>query len=220
MGKSQAWFVVESADAAAIAAALDVKLTGSRGLDRKFPLALCRLGDGRILVVSTNADEPLFKSKQLCAVSKFGRAASGFLEEHVMASGFACWSGGRKTWSVSHQGDDNPLHHKTTGKLPREDAALLNAALERQRSAGENAEEDHLFELPLELARRHASIDPNVIGDGEFEQLHIGFWRDLWRRTLWWRILFLFLAGGVVFILGMTVIAKALNWLFEQAGLR
>jgi hypothetical protein len=220
MGRSLAWMVVESGDAAAIAAALDVKLTGRRGPVGNFPLALLRLADGRSLLISSNADEPLFKSRQLGAIAGLGRAFSGALEEHVMASSFACWSRSRKTWSVAHQGDDDPLHLKTTGKLPSDVAALRDAALERQRAAGAEAEEDHLFELPLELARRYAMVDPNDLPDGDFEQLHIGFWRELWRRTLWWRLLLVVFAGFAVLFAGSTVLVKALYWLAEQAGLR
>jgi hypothetical protein len=220
MGVALAWLVVESGDAAAIAAALGVRLTGQRGPLKKFPLALLRLADGRSLVVSTHADEPVFKSKQMGAMSALGRVFIGHLEEHVMASGFETWSRGRKTWSVAHQGDDDPLHLKTTGKLPPNDAKLKATALERQRAAVEEPEEDHLFELSLELARRHAMLDPNDLPDGEYEQLHIGVWRELWRRTFWWRLLFVFLAGAAVYFAGIRLVVQILVALAEQIGLR
>lgn len=219
MGRSLAWFVVESGDAAAIATALDVKLTGRRGPREKFPLALQRLPDGRSLVISTNVDEPLFKSKQLGSISRLGRMFNGSMSETVMFSGFAAWSKGRKTWSIEHHGDDDLLHLKATGKLLREDLALKDAALELQRAAGENAEVDHVFELALDLARRHAALDPNDIGDGEFEELHIGAWRELWRKTFWWRLAFMLLAGFIAFFAAMNLIAKALFWIATKIGL-
>lgn len=218
MGRSFAWVVVESGDAAAIAAALDVKLTGRRGAQSQYPLSLQRLPDGRTLVLSTNVDEPLFKTKPLGAISRLGRTFSGSMSETVMFSGFAAWSGGRKTWSIEHQGDDNPLHLRSTGKLPKDDVALKDAALRQQREAGEESDVDRVFELALDLARRHARIDPYEIGDGEFEELHIGTWRELWRKTFWWRLLFVFLAGCAVFGLAMRVLAKAMFWIAEKLG--
>ena len=218
MGTSLAWFVVESVDAAAIAAALDVKLTGQRGPREKFPLALQRLPDGRSLVISTNVDEPLFKTKPLGAISRLGRMFSGSMSETVMYSGFAAWSKGRKSWSVEHQGDDDPLHLRSTGKLPKEVAALKESALEQQRAAGEDSEVDHVFELSLDLARRHAALDPYEIGDGEFEELRIGFWRELWRKTFWWRLLILLVAGVAAFFYAMRALAFGLDWIVTKLG--
>jgi hypothetical protein len=134
MGRSLAWFVVESDDAAGITTALHVKLTGRRGPHERFPLALQRLPNERSLVISTNVDEPLFKSKQLGSISRLGRTFSGSLSETVMFSAFAAWSKGRKTWSVEHQGDDDLLHLKSTGKLSREDLAVSSPSARTRRS--------------------------------------------------------------------------------------
>jgi len=221
MGRGLAWFTVESAELAGIAVALDVKVTGRRGLRKELPLAARKLPDGRWLVVSDNCDEPLFKTKNLAVVSRMGRTFSGMFEEHVMASAFAAWGKGRKAWSIQHQGDDDPLHLKTTGKLPNDIAALKDAALEKQRREGDDAEGDYLFEMVDDFARSQAGLDPEIdFDEGEFEQLHIGFWRELWRRTFWWRLLFVFLAGGALFFYGLSWLGTLMYWLLDTLGWR
>jgi len=218
MGRGLAWFTVEGAELAGIANALDVKVTGRRGARELYPLAARKLADGRWLVVSSNCDEPAFSVKKLAVISRMGNTFSGMFEEHVMASSFVAWGKGRKAWSLKHQGDDDPLHLKITGKLPKDIAALKNAALERQRSEGE-AEGDYLYELSMDLIQPQARLDPNAdFDDGEFEELHIGFWRELWRRTLLWRILLAFIAGCLAFIYGMRQVGKLLDWLLRLMG--
>jgi hypothetical protein len=221
MGTGLAWFTVESAELADIATALDVKATGRRGARREFSLAARKLQDGRWLVVSDNCDEPLFATKHLAVISRKGRAFSGMFEEHVMASSFTAWGKGRKAWSLAHQGDDDALHLKTTGKLPGDVATLRDAALVKQRREGEDAEGDYLFELPLELARSHGGLDPDSdFDEGEFEELSIGTWRELWRRTLWWRLLLGFVALMALIYYGTTWVIKVLDWLLRVSGLR
>jgi hypothetical protein len=220
MGRSLAWFVVESTELDQIVAALEVKRTGRFGAQSVFPLSARQLPDGRTLLLSTNSDEPSFKAKNLAVISRLGRTFSGSLEEHVMFSAFAAWGKGRKAWSVQHQGEEDVLNLKTTGKPPKLYSELRDAALERQRT--ENEDVDHVFDLSLELARRCANVDLDAdLGDGQaggFEELDIGFWKRLWNRTFWWRLLFLFLAGCLLFGYAMRLIAKALLWLVEMAG--
>jgi hypothetical protein len=221
MGTGLAWFSVESAELADIATTLDVKVTGRRGPRERYPLAARKLVDGRWLVVSSNCDEPLFNFRRLAIISRKGRTFSGMFEEHVMASAFAAWGKGRKAWSLQHQGDVDPLHLKTTGKLPKDIAALRDSALERQRREGEQAEADYLYELPIGLIQSHAGLDPETdFDDGEFEQLHIGFWRDLWRRTFWWRLGLGFLAMLAAICLAMVPLAWALNHILAWLGWR
>jgi hypothetical protein len=223
MGRSLAWFVVDS-DLDLVAAALDVKRTGKSGAHHDLSLCARTLPDGRVLVLSRNCDEPLFKPGKLGAVTRLGRTFSGALEEHVMFSQFTAWGKGRKSWSARHQGEEDTLHLKATGRPPKDFTALRDAALERQRAEGPGAEVDHLFDLPQELARHYTGIDfdgeasPELAGD--FEQLDIGFWRRLWQRTLWWRIALMFLGGGALFIFGMFQIIRVLEWLVRQVGLR
>jgi hypothetical protein len=221
MGRALAWFTVESAELAGIAAALDVKVTGRRGQSGEFPLAARKLTDGRWLVVSSNCDEPVFSTKNLTGISRLGRTFSGIVEEHVMACGFAAWGKGRKSWSIQHQGENDPLHLKISGKLPQNIAALKDAALESQRRDGDEAGIDYLFEFLIDLVQPQTGLDPNVdFESGEFEQLHTGFWRELWRRTFWWRLLFVLLAGGMLFIYGMIWFGESLRWLLESLGWR
>ena len=209
-----------TAQLADIAAALDVKVTGRHGPRKDFPLAARKLPDGRWLVVSGNCDEPLFQTKKLALISRLGQTFSGMFEEHVMTSGFAAWGNGRKTWSLLHKGDNEPLHLKSTGKLPRDVADLKDAATEKQRHQGNDAEGDYLYELVIDLVLPHAGLDPDVdFDDGEFEELGLGFWRETWRRTFWWRFAFVIVAGGLAFIFAMKWLGKLLFWILGSLGL-
>jgi hypothetical protein len=140
---------------------------------------------------------------------------AGSLEEHVMSRSCAAWARGRKQWSVTHKGDEGTRHLKVTGKVPQDFAALKRAAFEAQSlEGGDDAEIDHVFELPLHYFRVRAGLDVennfDVAGAG-FEQLYIGTVRRLWRARFGWRLVlgfFVALFGGL-YLLG---------WLMRKIG--
>jgi hypothetical protein len=48
----------------------------------------------------------------------------------------------------------------------------------------------------------------------------MGFWRDLWRRTFWWRLVLGFLAMLVAICLAMIPVVWALNRILAWLGWR
>jgi len=211
MGRSLAWLVIDSSDVDGIAAELGLKRTGKTGAIADFALKMCSLPDGRVLIVSNNSDEPLFSGKRAAQLSKRGRVVTAAMEEHVMFSGCAAWTSGRKLWAVTHKSEESPRHLAVTGKVTSDFAALKRAAFEEQDvEDGSAAEVDHVFDLPLRYARAQTGLDVEEnfgVAERGFEQLDVGFWKRGWRATFWLRVLIgvfggLYLAGWIFRKLG------------------
>jgi hypothetical protein len=222
MGRSLAWLVIDTADAAAVARDLDVKITGKRGAIPDYRMMLCALAGGRLLVVSKNIDEPLFTGKRLAVLSRRGELCAASMEEHVMFSSCARWSAGRKKWSISHNLEKGSRHLAVIGKVPKDFDALKRAALaahdsesEAKPDGGEDEKVDHLFDLPIAYARVQTGVDVEDdfgIAPDEFQELDIGFWKRAWHATVLWRWLLGFFGGlfGSLYILGW--ITRKLGW--------
>jgi hypothetical protein len=207
MGKSLAWIVVESGDAAAIARALSVKRTGSQGQRHRMPLAGRRLDDG-YLIVAGSVDHPAFNRRKLAALAGLASFTFCEAEEHLMWSSAERWERGRKIWSVTHRGEDSPLDLRTSGSLPAEFAALESAALERQQAeGGATAGVDLVFDVPLDLARSQTSLHPDdpAFDEPDFERLR-GSWRERWHTLP----LLAQLAAGIVVLYAFLYFAGAL----------
>jgi hypothetical protein len=71
-----------------------------------------------------------------------------------MASSAELWSGGRRTWWISHEGEDGPKGLETDGALPASFSAIRSELEEAQRAeGGDDAEVDYLFDIPLRVAQ-------------------------------------------------------------------
>jgi hypothetical protein len=212
MGRSLSWLVIDSPDADGIAAELGVKRTGKSGAIPDFGLMAHPLADGRVLLVSNHVDEPLFSGKRLALLSKRGRLVTAKMEEHVMFSSCAAWDGGRKCWSVTHDSEKEPRHLAVTGKVPKELAPLKQAALEAQDLEDKtDAEVDHVFDVPLQVARAQTGLDVEQdfgVPQDSFQELNVGFWKRAWRATFLWRWILGFFGG--LYLLGW--IARKLGW--------
>ncbi len=76
------------------------------------------------------------------------------VEEHVMFSYASGWSDGMKLWSVLHESEQSIDHLETTGDLPAAFASIRDRLrAEQQQAGGEAADLDHVFDVPVELAK-------------------------------------------------------------------
>jgi hypothetical protein len=74
------------------------------------------------------------------------------VNETVMWCSAEYWSGGRSRWKATHRGDgDDRFDLTVEGDLPPGFAEIRDRHFQAQRDDGEDV--DHVFEIPLELAR-------------------------------------------------------------------
>lgn len=194
--------VVESGDATAIARALGVERTGSKGTQSRGSLAGRPLGGDRYLLLAYSSGHPAFARRKLEALARFASFTFCGLEEHVMWSSAQRWEDGREAWSAAHHGEESVFDLRTNGELPVEFAALERAARERQAAeGGATAGVDLFFDLPIDLAHRFAGleVDDAVFDADGFERLDGGWRERLSAMPLW--------AKGVIFILALYALA-------------
>lgn len=83
------------------------------------------------------------------------------VNETVMCSSAELWSGGRRSWRVTHDGSGENAFDLTVEGTP---PAMLVALRERHFAAQREAEDvDHVFEVPLDLAAEQTGFR---YGDG------------------------------------------------------
>ena len=76
------------------------------------------------------------------------------VEEHVMASSSEFWTGGKRKWWISHEGENGPKGLDADGELP-ECFPAIKAEMEMAQRAegGDDADVDYIFEIPLKVAQ-------------------------------------------------------------------
>ncbi|MCO5052794.1 MAG: hypothetical protein M9920_10870 [Verrucomicrobiae bacterium] len=93
------------------------------------------------------------------------------VEEHIMASSVELWSGGKRKWWLSHEGENGPKGLSIDGELP-ESFPAIQKAMERAQIAegGDDAGVDFIFEIPLKVAQaivgfKHDEKCGHLVGD-------------------------------------------------------
>jgi hypothetical protein len=131
----------------------------------------------------------------------------------MMFSSCAFWKDGKRLWSVKHSGDEGVFNIVRSGKVPRQYASIKKALVEKQKSdGGEKADVDHVFELPLQLAKdlvgfRHD--EPDSTG-GSYELLELNYFERAARTAAaaksWLYVAGVFLGTAVLIgLIGMVV---------------
>src|SRR5579859_682370 len=75
------------------------------------------------------------------------------VEEHVMASSCEMWSGGKRKWWLSHEGESGPTGLSTEGELPVPFPAIRRDMEQLQTAEGDNAGVDYIFDIPSKVAQ-------------------------------------------------------------------
>jgi hypothetical protein len=71
-----------------------------------------------------------------------------------MASSSELWSGGKRKWWLSHEGEKGPKGLSVEGVLPEAFPAIRKEMEELQLAeGGDDAEVDYIFEIPLKVAQ-------------------------------------------------------------------
>ena len=112
------------------------------------------LPDGWYAVVFDRYDHPLVGDDVLARLSEGCELVAAGAEEHVMVSFAEAWRDGERTWFVTHDSEQGIEHLDTDGSLPEGFEAIRSQGLDEQQAAGgEDADVDHLFDVPLETAK-------------------------------------------------------------------
>ena len=119
----------------------------------------------------------LFKRKELSrrTLGKFSETFPllyGFVEEHVMFSTVAAWESGKEVWSIMHDAQKGILDLKVKGTPPGNFTAIRDRLLAQQNTEGvEEPEVDHVFDIPVEVAKELTGWDIDATNQGAFEVL-------------------------------------------------
>ena len=128
-------------------------------------------------LVTANRGHPAFMDDPtLKRLSQTTEVVTCFVEEHVMCSAASLWADGRQVWFVMHDAQQMIEHLETKGNLPPMFAPISERlGAEQAAAGGENAEVDHIFDIPVEMVAqltgyRHDRVMPEL-GDRPFEVL-------------------------------------------------
>jgi hypothetical protein len=100
------------------------------------------------------------------------------VEEHAMASSSELWSGGKRKWWLSHEGENGPKGLSVAGEVPSTFAAIRKEMEDlKLAEGGDNANVDYIFEIPLKVAQslvgfKHDEVCDHLIG-GRFDVMSI-----------------------------------------------
>src|SRR5262245_18166943 len=154
MGFSITWCAVREEGAQKLLDKLGLSRTGET---EEFPESLisaARLDTGWRVIWYNEYGCPFLRSEQLGALSREQDLLVCLVVEHVMASSAEFWSGGTRSWWVSHEGEHGPKGLSTEGHLPEPVSSIRREMEEAQRAdGGDNAGVDYIFEIPLKVAQ-------------------------------------------------------------------
>ena len=154
MGYSMSWLAAHG-PAEAIRETLGLRVTGEQLEMPEAPIVGAALGTGWYLVVATSADHALVDDSSLERLSANTDVIACSIEEHVMCSSAALWSGGSRIWSVMHDAQRAIDHLDAAGQLPPFFPEVRDQGLAQQAAeGGAGADVDLVFDVPLETARR------------------------------------------------------------------
>jgi hypothetical protein len=173
MGWAITWCAVREDKAEQFLTELGLSPTGKTEEVPESLISTAKLDTEWQLIWYNKYDCPFLKPEKRAVLSSDKDVLLCQVEEHVMASSAEMWSQGKRTWWVSHEGEDGPKGLATDGNLPEPFQAIRKEMEEAQLAeGGEDADVDLIFEIPLKLAQalvgfKHDENDAHVI-DGRY----------------------------------------------------
>lgn len=172
MGYSITWCAVREVAAEQLLSHIRATATGEIEEVPESPLSMAKLRTGWRLLWSNQCACPVLTKELVAFASRGHELLLCHVEEHVMASSAELWSDGSRQWWISHESEDGPKGLHTEGRLPKCFAAIRDEMERARRAAGgDEADVDHVFAIPLEVARalvgfKHDESCDAVVGDG------------------------------------------------------
>ena len=173
MGFAVTWCAVREEGAQKLLEQLDLSPTGETEQLPESLISAARLDTGWRVIWYNEYDCPFLRPEQLGVVSREQDVLVCLVEEHVMASSAELWSGGTRTWWISHEGEHGPKGLATDGDLPESLSSIRREMQDAQHAAGgDGADVDYIFEIPLKVAQamvgfKHDEDCPHMT-DGHF----------------------------------------------------
>jgi len=100
-------------------------------------------------------DHPLVTADSLSRLTQNCKIIMGQVEEHVMYSSCCEYSAGARSWSISHDAQEDPFNLEVEGQPPDWFSEIKAEMLSRQDAENrENAEVDFIFEIPVLVAEK------------------------------------------------------------------
>lgn len=167
MGFAISWLAVRDGSADDCCAALGLRRTGRESDEPE--IGGVRLKSGWYLVWFESFPGVQGRTEFIQAISKSADVLTCMVEEHVMFSYASLWRDGQEVWHVAHQGDEAVDNLSVAGDPPPELDGIRREIEQRQAEEDESAAEvDHMFDIPLELARKLTGFKHDEAEDGEF----------------------------------------------------
>ena len=150
MGVSITWCAVPEPEADQFFTRLELSPTGEAEEIPESPICAGKLDTGWRIVWYNRYGCPFLRPADLRELSKDHQILLCLVEEHVMASSAELWSGGRREWWISHQGESGPKGLDLDGRPPESLAAIRREMEQAQIAAGgDDADVDDIVEIAV-----------------------------------------------------------------------
>jgi hypothetical protein len=168
MGYSLSWAALKGGYLQTICSALGLRATDKREEFPESDIVGTQLPLGWCMVVFNRTE---IKDETLEKLSQTGEVVCCFVEDHVMVSWASGWRGGKKIWSVVHDGQKSRFHLDIHGEMPVDLKGIADELIVKQQAeGGEKADVDYVYDVPAEGAKkltgfRHDQDIPGMSGD-------------------------------------------------------
>jgi hypothetical protein len=156
VGFSISWLAVRGKEAEIVLGDLGLTPTGERDeLAAESPIAGASLEGGWYVIVLDGYEHELVADEVLKRISEGCEVVAAGAEEHVGACFAVGWRDAERIWWISHNAEEGLYNLEAGGTLPEGFESLRRDRMDEQDAAGgSNGDVDHVFDIPLESARR------------------------------------------------------------------
>lgn len=150
MGYTLSWIAARDNSSDKLNNALQLRASGVREDFAESDCTSARLPSGYYLVIFKREE---LSRALLSDVSRSVPLLYGWVEEHVMYSTVAAWEQGKEHWAIVHDAQNDIMDLQVRGTPPERYHVIRDRLFAEQAAdGGENAEVDHIFDIPVDLA--------------------------------------------------------------------
>lgn len=124
--------------------------TGRHCYCAEEPLTGYALPSGWYLIAISRPEDHIYGSNEFARLSRLFPLIVCQIEEHEMFSSAEQWVGGSRVWQIVHDSKKGVADISKSGTLPASfEAIVAEAAKKQEAEAGEGAEGDYYFDIPI-----------------------------------------------------------------------